>query len=163
MTHTSSEPYTNATNTASRPVVIQGTIVLVYPWSALRDWGAQIDRTQLVHRGGERRTTTTTVVEGRHVRARVRSCLAGIAIVGDIIESLTRDGAIMGVVNWVCETYHRRTPSSSLSLLSDDGGSDGGGDIVLLGSLIAAPWPRGISCMWWQTAHRQPPHHEREG
>ena len=29
------EPYTDATDTASRPVVIRGTIVLVYPWSAL--------------------------------------------------------------------------------------------------------------------------------
>jgi len=64
-----------------------------------------------------------------------------MAVVGDIIESLARDGAIMGVVNWVRETYHRRTPSSLLSSLSDDGGSDGGGDIVLLGSSIAAPWP----------------------
>jgi hypothetical protein len=29
------EPYTDATNAASRPLVIQGTIVLVHPWPAL--------------------------------------------------------------------------------------------------------------------------------
>ncbi len=54
-------------------------------------------------------------------------------------------GQIM--VDWILETYQRRTPSSS-SLSLDDGGGDGGGDggdgggdIVLLGSSTAAPWP----------------------
>ena len=37
-----------------------------------------------------------TVVEGRHVRAQVRSRLAGMAVVGDIIESLIRGGADRG-------------------------------------------------------------------
>jgi len=49
------------------------------------------------------------------------------------------------VVDWVLETYHHRTPSSSSSSSSDDGSGDGSGDggsdIVLLGSLTAAPWP----------------------
>jgi len=35
----------------------------------------------------------TGVVEGHHIRARVRSHLAGRAIVGDIIESLAQGGA----------------------------------------------------------------------
>ena len=50
-------------------------------------------------------------------------------------------GQIM--VDWVLETYRRRTPSL-LSLSDDgrgDGGGNGGGNIVLLGLLTAAPWP----------------------
>ena len=86
-----------------------------------------------------------TVVEGRHVRAQVRSRLAGMAVVEDIIKSLTGNGAIVGVVDWVRETYYRRTPSL-LSSLSDDGGGDGSGDggsdmVLLGGSSIAVPWP----------------------
>ena len=86
-----------------------------------------------------------TVVEGRHVRAQVQSRLVGMAVVEDIIKSLAGGGAIVGVVDWVRETYYRRTPSL-LSSLSVDGGGDGsgdsGGDIVLLGgSSIAVPWP----------------------
>jgi len=83
------------------------------------------------------------VVEGRHVHAQVQSRLAGMAVVGDIIESLAQGGAIVGVVDWVCKTYCQRMPSSSLSLSDDggdDGGGDGGGDIVLLGLSTATPW-----------------------
>jgi len=85
-----------------------------------------------------------TVVEGRHVRAQVRSRLAGMAVVEVIIKSLAGGGAIVGVVDWVCKTYYRRTPSL-LSSLSDDGdgngGDEGGGDIILFGSSTDAPWP----------------------
>ena len=87
---------------------------------------------------------TTVVEEGHHVRAQVRSRLAGMAIVGDIIKSLVQGGEIVGVVNWVGKTYRRRMPSSSPSSSDDgggDGGGNGGGDIVLLGSSTAAPWP----------------------
>ena len=47
------------------------------------------------------------------------------------------------VVDWVLETYRRRTPSSSSLSLDDgggDGGGDGSGDIVLLRPSTAAPW-----------------------
>jgi hypothetical protein len=43
-------------------------------------------------------------------------------------------GQIVDVVDWVRETYRRRTPSSY-------GDRDGGGNIILIGSLTAAPWP----------------------
>ena len=63
----------------------------------------------------------------------------------DIIKSLAGGGAIVGIVDWVRETYYRRTPSLLSSLSVDGGGNDsgdGGGDIVLLGgSSIAVPWP----------------------
>jgi len=60
--------------------------------------------------------------------------------VGDLSNHSQEVGQI--VVDWVLETYRRRTPSSSLSSLSsDDGGGDSGGDIVLLGPSTAAPWP----------------------
>ena len=70
------------------------------------------------------------------------SRLAGRAVVGILLNHLHEVGQI--VVDWVLETYRHRTPSSS-SLSSDDGSGNGGGncggDIVLLGSLTAAPWP----------------------
>ena len=81
-------------------------------------------------RGAQHDRTTTTVVEGRHVRARVHPAWRG--------------GPLWGIlsVDWVLETHRRRTPSSLL-LLSDDGSGDGGGngssDIVLLVSSAAAP------------------------
>ena len=61
-----------------------------------RGQGAQHDWTRQAHRGRERRSTTTTVVEGCHVRARVRSCLAGMTFVRYIIESLAQGGADRG-------------------------------------------------------------------
>jgi len=54
------EPYTDATNAASRPVVIRGTIVLVHPWSALGLGGGEhntigLDRRIAEGRGGGQR------------------------------------------------------------------------------------------------------------
>jgi hypothetical protein len=85
-------------------------------------------------RGAQHDRTTTTVVEGRHVRARVHPAWRGGPLWGILSNHSQEVGQI--VVDWVLETYRRRTPSSSSSLLDD-----GGGDIVLLGSSTAAPWP----------------------
>jgi hypothetical protein len=82
--------------------------------------------------------TTMTVVEGRHVRARVHPAWRGGPLWGILSNHSHEVGQI--VVDWVLETYRRRTPSSLSSSL-DDGGGDSGGDIVLLGSSTAAPWP----------------------
>jgi hypothetical protein len=79
-----------------------------------------------------------TVVEGRHVRARVHPAWRGGPLWGILSNHSHEVGQI--VVDWVLETYRRRTPSSLSSSL-DDGGGDSGGDIVLLGSSTAAPWP----------------------
>jgi hypothetical protein len=93
-------------------------------------------------RGAQHDRTTRTVVEGRHVRARVHPAWRGGPLWGILLNHSHEVGQI--VVDWVLETYRRRTPSL-LSSLSDDCGSDGGGngsgDIVLLGSSTAAPWP----------------------
>ena len=89
-------------------------------------------------RGAQHDQTTTTVVEGRHVRARVHPAWRGGPLWGILSNHSQEVGQI--VVNWVLKTYRRRTPSS-LSLSSDDGGGNGGGNIVLLGSSTAAPWP----------------------
>ena len=51
------EPYTDATDTASRPVITRGTIVLVNPWSALGGGElkmVKLDRRIAVGRGGGR-------------------------------------------------------------------------------------------------------------
>jgi hypothetical protein len=90
-------------------------------------------------RGAQHDRTTTTVVEGRHVRARVHPAWRGGPLWGILLNHSHEVGQI--VVEWVLETYRRRTPSSSSSSSLDDGGGDGGGgDIVLLGSSTAVPW-----------------------
>ena len=103
-----------------------------HPFARPRGRGAQHDR------------TTKTVVEGRHVRARVHPAWRGGPLWGILLNHSHEVGQI--VVNWVLETYRHRTPSLLPSLSSsDDGGGDGGGNvggnIVLLGSSTAAPWP----------------------
>ncbi len=89
-------------------------------------------------RGAQHDRMTTTVVEGRHVRAQVHPAWRGGPLWWILLNHSHEVGQIM--VDCVLETYRRRTPSSSSSL-SDDGGGDsdgdGGGNIVLLGSLTA--------------------------
>ena len=92
-------------------------------------------------RGAQHDRTTTTVVEGRHVRARVHPAWRGGPLWGILLNHLHEVGQIVDVLDWVCKTYRCRTPSSSLSSLSDDGGGKGGGDIILFGLSTAAPWP----------------------
>ena len=134
------KPYTDATDAASRPVVIRGTIVLVHPWSALG--GGEHNTIGLASRitagrgGGRRR-------QWRAVTFALESDPAwrGGPLWGILLNHSHEVGQIVDVVDWVRETYRRRTPSSS-SLSSDGGGGgdgDGGGDIVLLGSSAGAP------------------------
>ena len=92
--------------------------------SLARPWG----------RGAQHDRTTTAVVEGRHVCARVHPAWRGGPLWGILLNHLHEVGQI--VVAWVLETYRRRTPS-----LSSSSSDDGSGDIVLLGSSTAAPWP----------------------
>ena len=85
-------------------------------------------------RGAQHDRMTMTVVEGRHVRARVHPAWRGGPLWGILLNHSHEVGQI--VVDWVLETYRCRTPS-----LSSSSSDDGSGDIVLLGSSTAAPWP----------------------
>ena len=85
-------------------------------------------------RGAQHDRTTMTVVEGRHVCARVHPAWRGELLWGILLNHSHEVGQI--VVDWVLETYRCRTPS-----LSSSSSDDGSGDIVLLGSSTAAPWP----------------------
>ena len=116
-------------------------IVLVHPWSALggREHNTiGLDRRIAAGRGGALRRQWW-----RAVTFALESDPAwrGWLLWGILSNHLHKVGQIVDVLDWVCKTYRCRTPSSSLSSLSDDGGGKGGGDIILFGLSTAAPWP----------------------